>query len=102
MDGGMHGGAAGEAWAVVSTEVAAMASRLRWHAGQMADIRRHALSVGLLSWESPAGINFRAYLAERCGELGRTMDLLECAARDLGAFARLVRDAEERQQGVGL
>ena len=102
MDTGVDGGASGEAWAIVSSEVAAMAARLQWHAGQLGDIRAQALSVGLLSWESPAGINFRAYLAERCGELGRTMDLLECAARDLAAFARLVRDAEERQHGVGL
>ncbi|WP_434995173.1 hypothetical protein [Arthrobacter sp. Ld5] len=86
----------------MSSEVAAMAARLRLHAGQLEDIRRHALAVGLLSWESPAGANFRAYLGERCGELGRTVDLLEDAARDLGAFARLVRDAEARQRGAGL
>ncbi|MBG6225336.1 hypothetical protein IWX63_001908 [Arthrobacter sp. CAN_A2] len=85
----------------MSSEVAAMAARLHWHAGQMGDIRRHALSVGLLSWESPAGGNFRAYLAERCEDLGRTMDLLERAAQELGTFARLVRDAEERQRGAG-
>ncbi|WP_156135025.1 hypothetical protein [Arthrobacter sp. L77] len=102
MDGGMHGGASGEAWAVVSTEVAAMAARLRWHAGQMADIRRHALSVGLLSWESPAGGNFRDYLAERGRELGSTAELLESAAHELGVFARLVRDAEDQQRGAGL
>ncbi len=101
MDAGVDGGGSGETWAVVSSEVAAMAVRLRWHAGQLGDIRTHALSVGLLSWESPAGSNFRAYLADRCEELNRTMDLLECAAQDLGAFARLVRDAEEWQHGVG-
>lgn len=102
MDGGMQGGAPCEAWAVVSSEVTAMAARLRWHAGQLGDVRRHALSVGLLSWESPAGGNFRTYLAERGEELGRTVDQLESAAQELGAFARVVRDAEERQHGAGL
>lgn len=102
MDGGMHREASCEAWAVVSSEISAMAARLRLHAGRLGDIRRHALSVGLLSWESPAGANFRAYLAERCEELGRTVDLLQEADQYLVAFARLVRDAEERQHGAGL
>ncbi|MHA7240463.1 hypothetical protein [Arthrobacter sp. TMS1-12-1] len=100
MDG-MPGGTSCEAWAVASSEVAAMAARLQWHAGRLGDIRGHALSVGLLSWDSPAGGTFRAYLAERCAELGRTADLLDGAAQELSAFARLVRHAEELQRGVG-
>lgn len=102
MAGGMHREASSGAGAVAGAEISAMAARLGRHAGQLGDVRRHALSVGLLSWESPAGTNFRAYLAERCEELGRTVDLLEDAARELGVLASLVRDAEEWQRGAGL
>jgi hypothetical protein len=94
MDGGPGPAAA-------STEVAAMTAAVRRHAAQLGSIRSHALSVALLPWESPAGENFRSYLGERCGELSRTIDLLESAAGELDAYARLVLEAEMVQRQIG-
>ncbi|MEC5201040.1 hypothetical protein RCH21_003296 [Arthrobacter sp. PL16] len=85
-----------------SEEITAMAAALRRHAGKLADIRRHALSVALLSWDSPAGGNFRTYLSERCTELSGSISLLESAAQDLGDYGHLVREAEALHRAVGL
>jgi hypothetical protein len=71
-----------------------MEAALRGHAEQLDGVRRHALAVSLLSWESPAGSAFRAYLSERCTELSRTIDLLDAAAADLGVYGRLLGEAE--------
>ena len=98
MGGRMEGGPGPVA---VSADVAAMAAAVRWHAAQLGSIRRHALSVTLLSWESPAGGNFRSYLGERCTELSRTVELLESAARELDEYGRLVLDAEALQRQAG-
>lgn len=102
MDGSVDRQSGCEPGATASAEVAAMGAALRRHAAELEDIRRHALSVTLLSWESPAGGTFRTYLSERCTELSRTIDLLDSAARELGAFGGLVRDAEVLQRGLGL
>lgn len=106
MLGGIHGGADGwfgyRTGATAGEEVAAMKAALHRHAAELEDIHRHALSVTLLSWESPAGLTFRSYLAERCTELFRTVDLLESAARELGAFQEIVCDAEAQQSEAGL
>ncbi|WP_104181472.1 hypothetical protein [Arthrobacter sp. B0490] len=93
MDSGA-GAAACEPGAAASGRVEAMAAALRWHAGQLEGIRHHALSVSLLAWESPAGTAFTVYLAERCTELSRTVDLLESAAGELGVYGGLLREAE--------
>jgi hypothetical protein len=87
--------------AAASADVAALTAAVRWHAGRLAGIRRHALSVSVRSWESPAGDNFRSYLGERCRELSRTIDLLESAARDLDEYGRLVLEAEALRRQAG-
>lgn len=84
-----------------SSDVAAMEAALERHAGQLGDIRRHAVSVTLLRWESPAGENFRSYLFDRCAELSRTIDLLESASRHLADYRRLVHAAEMLQPQAG-
>ncbi|MHA7218069.1 hypothetical protein ACX80L_04165 [Arthrobacter sp. MDT1-48-3] len=83
------------------SDIPAMEGALRRHAADLGEIRRHALAVSLLSWESPAGRNFRSYLSERCLELSRTIDLLESAAADLRECGRLVRDAEMLRHQAG-
>lgn len=90
-----------EPWAVASSAIAAIEAGLRRQASDLEDVRRHALSVTLLRWESPAGHAFRSYLSERCTELSRTIDLLEAAAQDLRAYCRVVRDAELLQLESG-
>jgi len=103
MDGGTDSAFRFYPGNAVGEEITAMVAALGRHAAQLADVRRHALSVTLLSWESPAGANFRTYLSERCMDLSRTIDLLDAAARDLQGYALLVHDAELLQRGmVGL
>lgn len=94
MDAWARGGVGCEPWAAGSGGVAALEAAARWQAGRLDALRRHALSVTLLPWESPAGHNFTSYLTERCLEIGRIIDLLDSAARDLHEYGRLVRDAE--------
>lgn len=102
MDGRAGTGIGCEPWAAASAGIAAVGAGVRWNAGRLADIRRHAISVSLLPWESPAGNNFRTYLAERCAELSRTIDLLEAAARELDDYGRLIRAAEVLHHEAGL
>lgn len=95
-------GAAGwEPGASASRQVAGLEAAVRRHAEQLQDIRRHALSVSLLSWESPAGAAFRTYLSERCTELSRTIDLLDSAAADLRVYEALLLEAEVLQGQAG-
>ncbi len=92
---------AGPVRSPASSDVAAMVAALQRHARRLEDIHRHALSVTLLPWESPAGANFRSYLSERCAEVSRTADLLKSASRQLADYGRLVQDAEmQRQAGL--
>ncbi|BBE24281.1 hypothetical protein MN0502_31640 [Arthrobacter sp. MN05-02] len=100
MDGRPKAGTGGRA-VTAGSDVTAMADALRRRAADLGEIRRHALAVTLLSWESPAGRNFRSYLFERCLELSRTIDLLESAAVDLGEYGRLIRDAEMLRHQAG-
>lgn len=86
----------------VGDDVLALQVALTRHAESLTDVRRHALSVVLLSWDSPAGNAFRTYLSERCTELSATIDLLHSAARLLGEYDRLVRSADAVQRGAGL
>ena len=95
------GAAGGDTGATASRQVAAMEAALRRHAEQLEGIRRHALSVSLLSWESPAGAAFRTYLSERCTELSRTVDLLDAAAGDLRVYGHLLLEAELLQGQAG-
>ncbi|MFC3300665.1 hypothetical protein FJV46_06475 [Arthrobacter agilis] len=85
----------------VGEEIDAMVAALAWHVARLTDVQRHALSVTLLSWESPAGAAFRSYLAARCADLSRTIDLLESAARDLRSYGLLVQEAEATVRAVG-
>ena len=78
----------------VSGRVEALEAGLRRQAQQLEDIRRHALAVAVLSWDSPAGANFRTYLGERCGEISRSIDLLESAARHLDGYGEQLRAAD--------
>ncbi len=95
-------GAAGwEPGTAASRQVASLDAALRRHAEQLQGIRRHALSVSLLSWESPAGAAFRVYLSERCTELSRTIDLLDSAAADLHVYGALLLEAEALQGQAG-
>ena len=94
MDGRLPAADAHGSGGAASADVAVMEAAVLRHAGQLGDIRRRALAVALRSWESPAGGTFRIYLAERCAELSRTIDLLETAARELGDYGRLLREAE--------
>ncbi len=100
MDGtpGAAGWGPGEA---ASRQVAGMEAALERHAEQLEGIRRHALSVSLLSWESPAGAAFRAYLTERCTELSRTIDLLDAAAGELHVYGGHLLEAEALQGQAG-
>ena len=98
MDSRMDAAGRCEPGAAASQAVAATGEALRWHAEQLREIRRRALSVAVLSWESPAGGAFRAYLDERCTELTRTIDLLETTMGDLDLYEHLLREAELRQQ----
>lgn len=93
--GGWAGGGVGcEPWAAGSGGIAVLEASVRWQAGRLDALRRNALSVTSLSWESPAGHNFTSYLTERCLEIERIIDVLDSAARDLHEYGRLVRDAE--------
>ncbi|THJ68633.1 hypothetical protein E8P82_01655 [Arthrobacter echini] len=80
--------------AAASAQVFVMETALRRHAQTLDDIRLRALSVMLLSWESPAGHRFRTYLAERCAELSRAVDLLGSAAEELAGYRRFLTEAE--------
>ncbi len=84
-----------------SESIVALQAGLHQQAQQLEDIRRRALSVGLLSWESPAGRNFRSYLAERCAEVQRTIDLLDMASDRLDRYGRLIREVEHLGRQVG-
>lgn len=81
--------------------VEALEAGLRLQARQLEDIRHHALAVSSLIWDSPAGANFRTYLTERCGEISRSIDLLESAARHLGGYGDQLRAAELLRSGAG-
>ncbi|KQO03301.1 MULTISPECIES: hypothetical protein [unclassified Arthrobacter] len=101
MDSGGEGGTRGPGSGAGDDALAIQAALTR-HAESLTDVRRHALSVSLLSWDSPAGGAFRTYLVERCSELSGTIELLHSAARLLGEYGRLLRAAEELQRGAGL
>jgi hypothetical protein len=81
--------------------IGALGAGVRRQARQLEDIRRHALSAGLLSWESPAGRNFRSYVAERCAELQQTIELLDAAAGRLDGYGRLIREVEHLGRQAG-
>ncbi len=91
-----------DAGAAASAQVLGMETAVRRHADTLEELRRQALSVARLSWESPAGRNFRSYLFDRCSDLAGTVDLLGSAADELGSYRRLIRDAELLQHRVGL
>ncbi|KNC18511.1 hypothetical protein AC792_11630 [Arthrobacter sp. RIT-PI-e] len=101
MDGWGYSDVGCEPWAAVSGAVAAKEAAVRFNAARLAELRRHALTVVLRSWESPAGENFTSYLEERCRELAGTVDLLESSADQLRECGRLVRDAEALQRQAG-
>lgn len=101
MDSGGEGGSSRPGGGA-GDDVLAIQAALTRHAESLTDVRRHALSVSLLSWDSPAGGAFRTYLVERCSELSGTIELLHSAARLLGEYGRLLRAAEELQRGAGL
>jgi hypothetical protein len=105
MTGGMEGRVSSRRYGgqegTVGDEIDATVAALEWHTDRIAEVRRHALSVTLLSWESPAGANVRSYLFDRCAELARTIDLLESVAVDLRRCGLLVQNAELLQRGSG-
>ncbi len=86
----------------VAAQVSAFETELRRHRDILDDLRRQALSVTLLSWESPAGRSFRTYLSARCMELARTVEQLGAAAEELGSYGRLLGEVEMLQRQVGL
>lgn len=81
--------------------VEALGADVRRQGQQLTALRGHALAISSLSWDSPAGMNFRSYLTERCRELTRSIDLLDSAAYRLDAFARVLRDAAMLERGAG-
>ena len=105
MEGSAHtfGGFGGFAVTGSPTEasdrVDALRAGVRRQTDALGDVRRHALAVTLLSWDSPAGSNFRAYLSDRCAEISRTIDDLEAAGRQLEVYGRFVREAEVLRGG---
>ncbi|WP_155850229.1 hypothetical protein [Arthrobacter sp. Br18] len=82
-------------WMTGSSAAYAAGSRLRWQAGQLEAIRQQALSVCLLSWESPAGSRFVAYLQSRAAAMAVSVTLLSTAALLADAHADALRRAEE-------
>jgi hypothetical protein len=84
----------------VSGRAEALAADLRVQAQQLGEIRGRALAIAMLSWDSPAGANFRSYLRERCGEILRSIDLLESAAHHLGGYGDQLRAADLLHGGV--
>jgi hypothetical protein len=60
---------------------AALAGRLLQQALALEEVQARAAAVGALEWESPAGWNFREYLAERSRTLGSAAELIRRAAR---------------------
>lgn len=101
MNGWAYSDISEEPWAAVSAAVAVTEAAVRRDAARLAEVRGHALAVASRSWESPAGDAFRGYLDERCGELARTVELLEKSAEQLRECGRLVRDAEAMRWQAG-
>jgi hypothetical protein len=68
-------------------DAAGLGGRLLRQARELEEIRHRAAVVAALDWESPAGRNFRQYLAGRASAVGGAAELLEEAARLAAAYA---------------
>ncbi|MBG6215855.1 hypothetical protein IWX75_000292 [Arthrobacter sp. CAN_A6] len=89
-------------WLAASSAASAAGSRLRGQAAQLEEIRQQALSVCRLSWESPAGRRFVAYLEGRTAAIAVTVTLLSTAARLAEAHADALRRVEAEAVGTGM
>ncbi|TDK25277.1 hypothetical protein E2F48_08325 [Arthrobacter crusticola] len=74
-------------------DAADLGGRLLRQARELEDIRHRAAVVAALDWESPAGRNFRQYLAGRAAAVGAAAELLEQAARLAEEYAAERGDA---------
>ncbi|WP_159620520.1 hypothetical protein [Arthrobacter zhaoguopingii] len=68
-------------------DAADLGGRLLRQARELEEIRHRAAGVAALDWESPAGRNFRQYLAGRASAVGSAAELLEQAARLAEVYA---------------
>jgi hypothetical protein len=69
-----------------------LGGRLLRQARELEEIRHRAAAVAALDWESPAGRNFRQYLAGRAAAVGAAAERLELAARLAEAYAAELGD----------
>ncbi|CAA9250518.1 MAG: hypothetical protein AVDCRST_MAG83-2593 [uncultured Arthrobacter sp.] len=74
-------------------DAADLGGRLLRQARELEEIRHRAAAVAALDWESPAGRNFRQYLAGRASAVGSAAELLEQAARLAEVYAAELGDA---------
>jgi hypothetical protein len=80
---------------------AALAGRLLQQALALEEVQARAAAVGALEWESPAGWNFRDYLADRSRDLGSAAELIRRAARLADLHAADLGAAEGLPAGPG-
>lgn len=89
-------------WDAASAAALGVGSRLRASAAQLEEIRRQALSVCRLNWESPAGERFVAYLEDHTAAIAVSVTLLSTAARLAEAHAESLRRSAGEASGSGL
>lgn len=77
-------------------EVRELARQLRLEAEAVEAVREHLRGAVEIDWESPAGRNFRSYLAERAVAVGVTAFGLRDAAVSLDAYGAALSAADGR------
>lgn len=75
-----------------------LARQLRLEAEAVESVRERLRGAEGLNWESPAGRNFRSYLAERAVTVAATAAYLREVALSLEAYGAALADA--RRDGV--
>lgn len=70
-----------------------LASALRLEAEATESVRERLRGAESIGWESPAGMNFRVYLAERAVTVAATAAYLREVALSLDAYAGALADA---------
>ncbi|RJU02471.1 hypothetical protein D6T65_07780 [Arthrobacter frigidicola] len=76
-------------------DAAELGGRLLRQARELEEIRHRAGAVAAVDWESPAGRNFRLYLAGRASAVGSAAELVEQAARLAEVYAAELGDAPD-------